>query len=97
MVEPKQVSAIGGLNTYFRQPCNSFAHHPLDRPRATARRGTAKSSEKHSSSGRGTSSVATAGNTSAKSSAGYGAFNLGECRMCPVVVTHQANAFVDEL
>lgn len=45
---------------------------------------------------RGASTVGTAGNTSAKSSAGYGAFNLGERRMCPLVVTHQANAFLDE-
>lgn len=72
--------------------------NPLHRPRAAARRGTAKSSENHSNSSEtGASSVATAGNTSAKSSAGYGAFNLGERRMSPVVVTHQANAFLDEL
>eukprot|EP00752_Nemacystus_decipiens_P018619 g16694.t1 len=41
--------------------------------------------------------VATTGATSAKSSAGYGAFNLGERRTSPVVVTHPANAYPDEM
>lgn len=62
----------------------------------TAKHGPRRKPMEQRSDGGRASTVATAGNTSAKSSAGYGAFNLGERAMAPRVVTHPANACLEQ-